>query len=81
MKDFETDPIGHLPTEARHPRSAKIDLLDATEIAKLMNEEDATIAPLVGAQTAKMGALVTAIVHRLQRGAGLSMSGPAPLAA
>ena len=71
MKDFETDPIGHLPTEARHPRSAKIDLLDATEIAKLMNEEDATIAPLVGAQTAKMGALVTAIVHRLQRGGRL----------
>ncbi len=63
--------MGHLPTEARHSRSATIDLLDATEIAKLMNEEDASIAPLVGTQSANLGALVAAIVQRLDRGGRL----------
>ncbi len=71
MMAFANDPLGHLPTEARHPRSATIDLLDATQIATLMNEEDATIAPMIAAQTAKIGALVTAIVHRLNQGGRL----------
>ncbi len=47
-----------LTTESRNPRSRNIDELSATEIAKLMNEEDAQVAVAVGRE---IPAIATAI--------------------
>ena len=72
---FGADPLGKLTTERRNPRSVGIDLLDAMGIARLMNAEDATIAPIVAEQAEKIGTIVEAIVERMKRGGRLIYAG------
>ena len=74
-EEFSADPLGKLTTERRNPRSVGIDLLDATGIARLMNDEDATIAPIVAEQAEKIGKLVEAIVERMKQGGRLIYAG------
>ena len=42
------------PTERRNPRAAELGSLSALEIVRLMNEEDAAVAPAVGRQCAQI---------------------------
>ena len=69
------DPLGKLPTERRNPLSASIDRLDAAGIARLMNDEDATIARIVAEQAENIGKLVEAIVPRMKQGGRLIYAG------
>lgn len=69
------DPLGKLATERRNPHSVDIDRLDAAGIARLMNAEDATIAPIVAQQAEKIGKLVEAIVERMKQGGRLIYAG------
>ncbi len=63
----ESTPI----TEARNPRTAAIDTLSALEIARLINDEDARVAPAVRAELEHIAQAVDVIVERLRRGGRL----------
>ncbi len=62
-----TEPI----TERRNTSHADIDLLSTRELVELINEEDAQVAPAVGAAGTQLAAAIDAIVERLQRGGRL----------
>ncbi len=50
--------IGALATETRNPHAKNLDLLDAVDIARLMNSQDATISEIVAKEADKIGNLV-----------------------
>lgn len=58
-------------TEQENPRTAGIGALDATEIVRLMNEEDALVAEAVGRVCAEVARAVDGIVERLRNGGRL----------
>ncbi len=62
-----TEPI----TERSDARHADIDLLSTQELVELINEEDARVAPAVGAAAAPLAAAIDAVVERLGRGGRL----------
>ncbi len=62
-----TEPI----TERRNSSHADIDLLSTVELVELINDEDAQVAPAVGAASASLAAAIDAVVERLQGGGRL----------
>ena len=62
-----TEPI----TEHRNSSHADIDLLSTVELVELINDEDARVAPAVGAASASLAAAIDAVVQRLQSGGRL----------
>ena len=60
--------MDHLLTEARNPASVDLDALTPLEIVRLMNAEDAKVAPAVGAQAEAMARAVEVIAERLRDG-------------
>jgi N-acetylmuramic acid 6-phosphate etherase len=67
--------IAALATESRNPSSVNVDSLDAAGIVRLMNTQDATIAPIVEAQVDAIADLMDAVVSRLRRGGRLIFTG------
>jgi N-acetylmuramic acid 6-phosphate etherase len=63
--------MDHLLTEARNPASADLDSLSALEIVRLMNAEDAKVAPAVAAQAEPIARAVEVIADRLRSGGRL----------
>ena len=69
-----TEPLPELQTlttEQSNSATRQIDCLSATEIARLMNAEDATIAPAVAAEIEPIGAAIDGIVDRMEQGGRL----------
>lgn len=60
-----------LITEARNPRTAAIDTLSSLEIVRLINDEDAKVAPAVRQELPQIARAVDMIVERLRRGGRL----------
>jgi N-acetylmuramic acid 6-phosphate etherase len=58
-------------TEQRNPRTADIDLASSHEIVQIMNREDATIAAVVGAQSAAIASAVDIAADAFRRGGRL----------
>ncbi len=58
-------------TETRNPRTAAIDTLSALEIVRLINDEDARVAPAVRRELPQIARAVDVIVERLRRGGRL----------
>ncbi|HET8680319.1 MAG TPA: N-acetylmuramic acid 6-phosphate etherase, partial [Micromonosporaceae bacterium] len=56
------------PTEARNPRSRDLDLMPTRELLRLINEEDSTVAPAVGAVLDAVAAAVESAVQALRGG-------------
>lgn len=61
----------HAITEERNPASAEIDRLPTLEMLRVINAEDARVAPAVGRELAHIAAAVDAIAQRLERGGRL----------
>ena len=66
-----TERLGLLPTEARNPRSERIDQVSTLEMMQIINDEDATIAAVVRAALPQVAAVVDAIAARFARGGRL----------
>jgi N-acetylmuramic acid 6-phosphate etherase len=62
-------------TERREGRHADIDLLPTRELVELINEQDAQVAPAVGAAAGPLAAAIDAVVERLRRGGRLIYAG------
>jgi N-acetylmuramic acid 6-phosphate etherase len=65
------EPLGALPTEARNPRSTRIDELSTLEMLGVVNDEDATIAARVRQVLPRVAAVVDAVTDRFARGGRL----------
>lgn len=63
--------LSALPTEARNPRSARIDELSTLEMLGVINEEDATVAAAVRAVLPQVAGVVDAVAERFARGGRL----------
>ncbi len=61
----------HSLTEARNPASAAIDTAPTLELVRIMNGEDAKVAPAVGAEAEAIAAAIDAIAERMRRGGRL----------
>lgn len=59
------------PTERRNERARDLDLLSTPDLVRLMNEEDARVAPAVAACAEEIARAVDAIAERLRRGGRL----------
>jgi len=57
-----------ISTEQRNSRTTHIDQLDGQSIAKLINEEDATVSAAVAQQTNQLGNAIEQVAHRFQKG-------------
>ncbi|MER6124273.1 N-acetylmuramic acid 6-phosphate etherase [Streptomyces sp. NPDC001795] len=64
-----------LTTEAFRPELAEIDRLPTSEIAKIMNGEDATVPAAVRARLPQIAAAIDAIAERMARGGRLVYAG------
>src|SRR5262245_59743147 len=67
--------MDHLLTEARNPASAALDELSALEIVRLLNAEDAKVAPAVAAQAGPIARAIVVIADRLRAGGRLVYAG------
>lgn len=63
--------MDHLQTEGRNPASHDLDERTALEIVRLMNAEDAKVAPAVGTQAEVIARAVDVITERLRAGGRL----------
>ena len=63
--------LGALPTEARNPRSERIDELSTLDMLTVMNDEDATVAAAVRAALPAIAAVVDAVSQRFAEGGRL----------
>lgn len=63
--------MDHLETEARNPASTNLDELTPLEIVRLMNAEDARVAPAVAAQADAIARAIEIIADRLRGGGRL----------
>jgi N-acetylmuramic acid 6-phosphate etherase len=63
------------PTEQRDPAGADIDLLPTRRLVELVNDQDATVAPLVRAAAEPIAAAVDLIAGRLRDGGRLVYAG------
>jgi N-acetylmuramic acid 6-phosphate etherase len=64
-------PLDDLPTEARIPGGADLDLLPTRELVELMAREDAVVPAAVAAAATEIAAAVDAIAERMRRGGRL----------
>lgn len=64
-----------LPTERPNPATRDIDRLPTTEVVRLINSEDALVAPAVGRQAAAIARAADAIAASLSRGGRLVFIG------
>lgn len=63
--------LGRLTTETPNPASARLDELSPIEIVRLMNAEDAKVAPAVAREADKIAQAVEVIAERLRTGGRL----------
>lgn len=63
--------MDHLQTEARNPASAELDELSPLQFVRLMNAEDAKVAPAIASQAEAIARGVEVIADRLQTGGRL----------
>lgn len=63
--------IASSATEARNPRTARIDQLSADQIAATILGEDAMVAPIVAAEAPVIGRLAAIVADRLRHGGRL----------
>lgn len=63
--------LGALPTEARNPRSMKIDELSTIEMLRVINDEDATLAAVVRMSLPMIARAVDQIAARFAQGGRL----------
>ncbi|MCS7236747.1 MAG: N-acetylmuramic acid 6-phosphate etherase [Thermoguttaceae bacterium] len=63
--------LGRLTTETPNPASARLDELSPIEIVRLMNAEDAKVAPAVGREAEKIATAIEVIAERLRGGGRL----------
>ncbi len=66
-----SEQLGQLPTEARNPRSERIDQLSTLDMLTVLNDEDATVAAAVRAALPQIAEAVDAITERFERGGRL----------
>ena len=71
MGNTDAEQLGALPTEARNPRSEKLDELATIDMLRVINDEDATIAAAVREALPEIAAAVDAIAERFARGGRL----------
>ncbi|SNS28579.1 N-acetylmuramic acid 6-phosphate etherase [Granulicella rosea] len=69
--DAATTNLAALPTEARNPRSARIDELSTPAMLTVISDEDLTVATAVRSRIPEIGAAVDAIAERFERGGRL----------
>jgi N-acetylmuramic acid 6-phosphate etherase len=67
--------MDHLTTEARNPASQQLDRLEAIDIVRLMNAEDAKVLPAVAGQAEVIAKAIDIIADRLARGGRLIYTG------
>jgi N-acetylmuramic acid 6-phosphate etherase len=67
--------MDHLETEARNPASMNLDELTPLEFVRLMNAEDARVAPAVATQAEAIARAVDVIAGRLRQGGRLIYAG------
>jgi N-acetylmuramic acid 6-phosphate etherase len=63
------------PTEGRHPRSLDLDLLPTSDLLRLINDEDATVAPAVAAALTALEDAVDLAVAALRGGGAVHYFG------
>lgn len=63
--------MDHLQTEGRNPASTKLDELTPLEIVRLMNAEDALVAPAITAEAERIARAIEVITDRLRAGGRL----------
>ncbi len=66
-----TEQLGQLPTEARNPRSERLDELSTLDMLRVINDEDATIAAAVRDALPQIAAVVDAVASRFEQGGRL----------
>ncbi len=66
-----TEQLAQLPTEARNPRSERLDELSTLEMMQVINDEDATVAAAVREALPAIAAAVDAIAERFSKGGRL----------
>jgi N-acetylmuramic acid 6-phosphate etherase len=64
-----------LTTEAFRPELAEIDRFDTVQIARIMNQEDATVPTAVAGQLPRIAAAIDATAERMARGGRLIYAG------
>ena len=69
------DKLGTLATEARHPATERLDELSTLEMLKVMNDEDAKVAPAVRAELPHIARAIDEIAERFSRGGRLFYTG------
>lgn len=69
------DKLRKLDTEQRNPASMEIDLADAREIARLINDEDRKVADRVGTRLEPIARAIEMVKEALQRGGRLIYAG------
>jgi N-acetylmuramic acid 6-phosphate etherase len=67
--------VDHLETEARNPASTNLDGLTPLQLVRLMNAEDARVAPAVASQAEAVARAVEVIADRLRAGGRLVYAG------
>jgi N-acetylmuramic acid 6-phosphate etherase len=73
-RDLRTE-LESLTTEAFRPELADIDRLPTLDLARLMNDEDATVAGAVAARLPEIAAAIDAVAARMARGGRLVYAG------
>lgn len=63
--------LHHLATEQANPRSARLDRLPVSELLRVINREDATVADAVAKAIPQVARVVGAVTQRLARGGRL----------
>lgn len=71
MNQEQPNTLQHLTTEGRNPLSDSIDSLDALQIVRLINAEDAGVAAAVGREAESIAAAIEIISKRFRRGGRL----------
>ena len=66
-----TDNLGALPTEQRNPATTEIHTLSTLDMARVLNAQDATVAPAVARALPEIAKSIDIIVDRLRAGGRL----------
>jgi N-acetylmuramic acid 6-phosphate etherase len=66
-----TATLNALSTEQRNPASASIDAVSTFEMVRIMNDEDAKVAPAVATELPSIASAIDAVTERIQRGGRL----------